>query len=305
MSKSNMSKNLALVSVLLLALSACATIKKAVHKVGEATGDKDLQKAESKLSPSQQYYFGRTLAANFFSTSPYVSDKAVSEYVNLVGQYLAHHVDAGKGGAGPFKGFHFAVIKNPTPMAMSAPGGFVFVSTGMIEQLQSEDQLAGVLAHEIGHVMHEHGLDEIENEAIRKGIVKAGAKLAELAGADDAEDVGKVEAFSKVVDSGVGLFASQPHSRKHEIASDKFSVRLLARAGYNPAEYAELMATVTSGGFATKHPPGEDRLEAVNQTMVKLKYKDTRAARKTRFAAFKSAVARVAGTGVRAPAAAN
>ncbi|MEQ1877639.1 MAG: M48 family metalloprotease [Bdellovibrionia bacterium] len=298
-------KNLKLLVLSFLILASCATMKSAMHAVGVATGDSDMQKAESKLSPSQQYYFGRTIAANFFGTSPYVADKAVSEYVNLVGQYVAHHATVvAKGGSGPFKGFHFAVINNGTPMAMSAPGGFIFISSGMIVEMKSEDQLAGVLAHEMGHVMYEHGLQEIENEALKKGAIKGVQKIAELAGAksdDPAAAAVKAEGFAKVIDSGINVLANQPHSREHETDADKYATKLMLRAGYSVNEYLDLVGEVKSGGLFTKHPGGEHRLKAVREALGTNKSKDTSMYRSTRFAKFKVDVSKAVG-GVRTPA---
>ena len=101
------------------------------------------------LTQEQEYYLGRAVAARIMSIYPVSDDKKLTAYLNLVGQAVLAFSDSPES----FRGYHFVVLKSSEFNALSAPSGFVFVSSGMIEKMPDEDALASVLAHEIAHVL--------------------------------------------------------------------------------------------------------------------------------------------------------
>src|SRR5258708_4837268 len=126
-----------------------------------------------KLTESQEYYVGRGVAANamFDSQGTYVGlydkDANLEEYVALVGLSVALESDRPE----TFKGYHFGVVNSSDINAFAAPGGFIFVTTGALKQMENEDELAGVLSHEIGHVNLRHPEEHANKAADQAGVM--------------------------------------------------------------------------------------------------------------------------------------
>jgi predicted Zn-dependent protease len=131
-----------------------------------------------KLTESQEYYVGRGVAANamFDADGRYVGlydkDQNLEEYVALVGLSVALESDRPE----TFKGYHFGVVNSPDINAFAAPGGFIFVTTGALKLMANEDELAGVLSHEIGHVNLRHPEDHANRAADQAGVMGSGAR---------------------------------------------------------------------------------------------------------------------------------
>ncbi len=250
-------------------LLSCASV---VHTVGVITGDEDMQKAKSELGPSEQYYLGRAFCANILSRYELIEDKEVNKYINNVGYYLSLHTDPiPEKGSGPYKGYFFGVFKNKTPMAMSSPGGFILLSTGMMEMLDNEDQLALVLAHEMGHIMWEHGLLAIERKATSDAMKNLGVFVAKSYAQTDV-DLG---ALAEVLGSSVGAIVDSSFSQDEEIAADRYGFEVAYKAGYAPKEMfkilAKLKALPSDGGFLSKHPSGSERVSKLRGISSKIK----------------------------------
>ena len=158
---------------LMLLAAGCETMEMAGElgaAVGEATGTINRQQAESitkgaaavgktfdDITPEQEYYIGRAVAATVLSKYKPYDISAGNEYLNVLGQGLALSSDRPE----TFGGYHFLIMDSDEINAFSAPGGLVLVSRGLIRCCPNEDALAAVLAHEIGHVEKQHGLRAI------------------------------------------------------------------------------------------------------------------------------------------------
>ena len=125
-------------SAVLLSLAGCAVFR----STGRLLGDDDMVKASSEMSPRQEYYLGRSVAANLLSNQKLVTNRHVTQYVDRLGRYLALHSSRPE----TYRGYRFAVFSSKSASAMSAPGGYVFITTGCLAQLKDEAELAGVLA---------------------------------------------------------------------------------------------------------------------------------------------------------------
>src|SRR5438552_315512 len=126
----------------------------------------------AKLTESQEYYVGRGVAANAIVATQGLQIGDLEDYVNRVGMTIALASDRPE----TFKGYYFAVLRTETVNAFAAPGGFVFVTTAAIKRMNTEDELAAVLAHEIAHVNLRHP-EEFANNATRKsGVMDIVAK---------------------------------------------------------------------------------------------------------------------------------
>ncbi|MDZ4082233.1 MAG: M48 family metalloprotease [Bdellovibrionales bacterium] len=294
-----------------LIVAGCESMKEVTSTAGEVLGDEEMELAKANLDPKQVVQIGRDMSVALVEKYPLVEDDKVISYLNKVGQYVSLHLDNGpkniKCGGGkekllPAEGFRFAALKTDEKLAMSFPGGYVYISTGMMKSLKSEDQLAAVLAHEATHIICQDGLAEIENAALKKGVSKAaegGMSLAKQAGlntdltGDDTID-GMVE--SEVSDGVSGLlgkayekFFQNPFSRDQEKVADRGALLAAYRSGYYPADYIEFTAALKAEE-STRHPASADRVARLKKDYLKMQKKgvmNTAKAREKRFADFK------------------
>jgi predicted Zn-dependent protease len=211
------------------------------------------------MSEQDEIAFGKDVAAALLGAAQPVNDVALQEYVNRVGTWVALH------GERPALPWRFAVIDSDNINAFATPGGYVFITRGMFLSLRSEDELAGVLAHEIGHVEQRHAL-----ETMKKG---AWATLGETALSEYAAQRGKAD-VGKLV-SGATEIYTRGLDKDDEYAADASGVVLAARAGYDPYGLPGVLHTLASINpesdtvalmFKT-HPNSNDRLELLTTKM--------------------------------------
>lgn len=127
------------------AMASCQTMKDVTSTAGEVVGDDEMALAKADLDPKQVVQIGRDMSVALVEKYPLVEDDRVISYLNKVGQYVAMHLDSGpknvKCGGGkekllPAEGFRFAALKTDEKIAMSFPGGYVYVSTGMLKAIK-------------------------------------------------------------------------------------------------------------------------------------------------------------------------
>lgn len=295
-------------------VTACETVKEATSTVGEVTGDETMAMAKTKMSPDEIHQLGFEMSEALVKKYPLVSDEKITLYLNHVGQYVAMHLDNGpknikcsgrKEKMLPFKGFRFSAIKSEEKLAMSLPGGFVFVSTGLLKSMKSEDELAGVLAHEATHIVCQDGMAEVENAGLKKGVAKAagaGASLMQATGAkvnltgnsdidgavtDEAGDQAK-----NLITKTYEKFFQNPFSRGQEKIADRGALLAAYRGGYHPMDYIGLTESLQEQ-TSSRHPGSADRVAWLKKDFVKMQKKgvvDTKKARTARFTEFKAAV---------------
>ena len=249
--------------VLLLAAALCAPAAHAL-KLGDLNVDK-LKEVKGKLttlkepSEADEIEIGKGVAANLLGAAPPVNDPQLQAYVNRIGQWVAMHTER------PNLPWHFAVLDTDGVNAFATPGGYVFITRGMLLRMRDEAELAGVLAHEVSHVVEKHAL-----KTMRKG------KFAELAGdalSNYAEKKGKEE-FTKIVSAGTEIYA-RGLDKEDEYAADRAGVVIATRAGYDPYGLPSVLQTLASINpkddavalmFKT-HPDSGKRLELVSNSM--------------------------------------
>jgi predicted Zn-dependent protease len=155
-------------------------------------------------------------------------DSALNAYITTVGMRLA----AGLGET-PFE-FRFHVADMAEPNAFALPGGYVYVSRGILTLINMEDELAGVMGHEMVHVTKRHSVKQMK-KGIIPGILKIPGAL--IGGLVD-EDLGRI--INTPVDFGSALFMSS-YSRKQETEADELGIKLASRAGYDPAKLSNVL----------------------------------------------------------------
>lgn len=218
-------------------------------------------KAATPLTEEQEYYLGRSVAATVlgrFSTAP---DANTQHYVNVVGRTLAGYSDR----PALFAGYHFLVIQSPELNALSTPGGYVFVTSKFLQELKSEDELAAVLAHEIGHIVRGHGVSAISQSNLTKAVTLLGkAELESRANGNIAAVTG---IFGDSVNQVVDTLLVSGYSRSKEYEADAYAHTLLVRAGYDPKALVQVLKTIEAGkkgaqssGWYKTHPDPDDRI---------------------------------------------
>ncbi|HYS56419.1 MAG TPA: M48 family metalloprotease [Thermoanaerobaculia bacterium] len=245
-------------TILLIATSAHAQFGDILKRVDPNKVKKTVDVARAanrEFTEGEEADIGRVVAARVLATYPLVKDDKLQQYVTLVGNTVAAY------SARPTLEWHFAVIDTSIVNAFSAPGGFIFITTGALKQMNSEAELAGVLGHEIGHITQKHILKEIK----RSNVMSAGLSLAQetSAGAqwlndDYARKIGQL-AYDKLFTTGL--------SRSDEAEADRIGFELTDASGYRAAELLTFLASLEKleGTSALKtltatHPAPQDRI---------------------------------------------
>ncbi|MCG8590954.1 MAG: M48 family metalloprotease [Proteobacteria bacterium] len=211
-------------------------------------------------SNEREAELGAKLAAEVEAALGTVSDAELAAYVDALGQRLA-----ATDGDPEFE-YHFYVVEMVEPNAFALPGGHVFVSRGLLALLNTEDELANVLGHEIGHIRGRHAA----HRTVAAAPLSVATGLGSLAASIVSPRVGRAVA-------GVGGFANQaivsPYSREQERDADRRGQELAARAGYDPGALSAFLRTLEreaqrrgqgSGrvAFLATHPSTAERAAA-------------------------------------------
>jgi len=202
-------------------------------------------------SKEEEIQLGREITGNLLGAAPLVNDPALQAYVNRVGRWVASQSERAD------LPWRFGVIESEAINAFAAPGGYIVLTKGLYRKLENEAQLAGVLAHEIGHVVRKHHLKVIQKQQ----LLSMGAGLL-------GEKVSKGnQTLDKVIGNGAEIMA-RGLDKNAEYEADRDGVTLATRAGYNsyglPEVLQSISATSNSEGGLTllykTHPHPDERL---------------------------------------------
>ena len=168
-------------------------------------------------SKDEEIALGREITGNLLGAAPLVKDEALQKYVNLVGRWVASQSER------PDLPWHFGVIESDDLNAFSAPGGYVMITKGLYRKMSNEAQLAGVLGHEIGHVVAKHQLKVLQKQQ----LLNLGASfLNKKLGKDN-------KIISKAIGSGAEISA-RSLDKSAEFEADRLGVSYATRSGYEP-----------------------------------------------------------------------
>jgi len=265
-----------------LLFCGCAEVGEVGAEIGRASGMLTNSQAESvkrgakavdktfqDLTPEQEYYIGRAVAASVFQSYPPLDRPEANTYLNLLGQSLAIFSDCPE----TFGGYHFILLDSDEVNAFAAPGGLILVTRGMVRCCQSEDELAAVLAHEICHVTLKHGLSAIKQSRLTEAFTIIGAETAKQMGGENLASL--TEAFEGSVGDVVKTLTTSGYSRKQEFRADAGAVEVLRRAGYPEISILNMLQRMDqrvndSGGlgFGKTHPPATSRIDTLRPDIV-------------------------------------
>lgn len=213
---------------------------------------------------------GQEAAQKVRQKYPVVQNQFLQQYIQNIGSRLAATPEARESGF-PFS---FTLIVDPSINAFALPGGPMFINSGLLQNVDSEGELAGVMAHEMSHVILRHGTQQVSRaNMISLPAALAGAILG-----------GSGTMLGQLARAGVGLGANSlllKYSRDAESEADALGTHLMAEAGWNPAELARFFVKLEKSGgargpqFLSDHPnPGnrEAAIEAESRTLPTRNY---------------------------------
>ncbi|MBF0189754.1 MAG: M48 family metalloprotease [Magnetococcales bacterium] len=188
-------------------------------------------------------------------------DEALTRYVNLVGRTVAEVTER------PGLEYRFAILDSREENAFAAPGGYIFVTIGLLRSLKNEAELAGVLGHELAHVNRKHMLNTLQRSSVLSNI----SDLSMSAMNQDPKLLGAA------IDQMNDLLFTHGIDKDLEFEADRFGLEYAQRAGYAPSglqAYLHRLARSQGGAtrsvFFTTHPPVSDRLQRVDGQLTRL-----------------------------------
>ncbi|MFQ5766723.1 MAG: M48 family metalloprotease [Acidobacteriota bacterium] len=235
-----------------LCLTACA--------VNPATGRRQL----SLIGQQEEISMGQDADRHLAASLGLVKNRPLNDTVRRVGQTLAAHSER------PGLPWTFRVVDDPVVNAFALPGGFIYVTRGILAHLASEAELAGVLGHEIGHVTSRHSVHQLSKARL------AGVGLG----------LGRIfkpglKKYDDLTQMGMGLLFLK-YGRDDERQADDLGLKYMVRAGYSPASMVAVFKMLdqvsASGGGSTPawlstHPSPGDRLNRIQAEVAALKVK--------------------------------
>lgn len=192
-------------------------------------------------------------------------DARADAIVDSIGEEL---VTASRAGKSPYKGhFEFHVLADrDTINAFALPGGQIFITEALLSKLKTRGQIAGVLGHEIGHVVGRHSAEQLAKAQLSQGL--AGAAVIATYDPDDPSSRN-----SAAVAAAIAGLVNMKYGREHELESDSFGVEFMSSAGYDPRAMIEVMNVLKSAGggrqpeFFSTHPNPENRIARIEEAI--------------------------------------
>lgn len=217
-------------------------------------------KGPAPVSEAQEIAMGRGIASNLLGAAPLLDNKPVQKYVNQVGRWLTLNAER------PDLPWHFSVLDDEDVNAFAAPGGYIFITKGLLARMKSEAELAGVLAHEISHVLKRHHVEAIR-KSTRTSLITGLAK-------DSLRQSGVSPVLTNLIGVGTELYA-RGLDKHDEYEADRMGVVIAARAGYDPYGLPAVLQTLqgmnpTHSNLALMfktHPSLSDRLDLLDRAM--------------------------------------
>jgi beta-barrel assembly-enhancing protease len=255
-----MTRFITLLTVLMLGMGTAQAFNLDVGKLIDAG------KSASDLKPVDEKgeaEIGSTAAAGILGAAPLVKDEKLQAYINQIGLWLALQTER------PDLPWRFGVMDSDSVNAFAAPGGYVFITRGLLLRMHSEAELAGVLAHEISHVLRKHHLNAIQKNA----QVGLATNLMSAFSNDNGTLSSQVK--KKLISVSSELYA-RGLDKDDEFEADRMGVVIAARAGYDPYGLPAVLQTLEAMNaqdsnlalmFKT-HPAPQQRLSLLDGLMT-------------------------------------
>lgn len=231
-------------ALLLLCIAAVPTF---AAKKQKAPTQKEVKIQKTSLSKEQELQLGKEAAAEVERTMEVVNNAETEAWLNRIGKRLAATPQAN---AYPY---YFKLVNEDSINAFALPGGPMYVHTGLIKAAETEDQVAGVLAHEMSHVALRHGANQMSKAQTWQTIMGVVGAAAGMVGG------GQCTLLCQAIQAGGGLAENavlSRFSRDHEKDADLNGARMMAAAGYNPIALAQFFERLEKQSGAAQQPKG-------------------------------------------------
>lgn len=218
------------------------------------------RQATRTIAEPEEIEIGNGIAANLLGASSLLTDSKAQQYVNQVGRWVSLHTER------PDLPWKFGILESSDVNAFATPGGTIFITRGLLQKLNSESELAGVLAHEMVHVLRKHHLAALQKEA-RIGIA------SDLAG-EALKNTNNAAILDKAIKAGTEVYA-RGLDKNDEFEADRMGIVIATRAGYDPYGLPAVLQMLDASNaqdsslalmFKT-HPAPRDRLSLLDKIM--------------------------------------
>ena len=208
------------------------------------------------FTDAEEMAMGRTAAEDVDKTTPILADPEMTGYLDRVGQQVA--------AASQRKDleYHFKIVNSPTVNAFSLPGGYIYVNRALLEIVESESELAGVLGHEVGHIVGFHSMNDVARRWLVDRVMYEGRKAGLV---KDQEIQNMIEHYGGTA----LLFVNRKFSREEENEADLLGIYNSERAGWDPNGLIAFLNRLTGAGsrqdlyqqLLRNHPLPEERVQ--------------------------------------------
>jgi beta-barrel assembly-enhancing protease len=284
------------IALTLTLASGCSTVSRVGGEIGQATGLVTKQQADGlvrsaeavektfqDITPEQEYYIGRSVAATVLVTYKPFDREEANEYLNLLGQTVAQFSPRPE----TFGGYHFLLLDTDEVNAFAAPGGLIMVSRGMVRCCKSEDELVAVLAHEVSHAVAQHGLKAIRKGRLTSALTTIGSTAGQTLGGAQLAQV--TAAFEGSIGDITSTMVNSGYARSAEFEADKGAVVIMKKLGYDPTALITMLEQMDKQlkpgglGFAKTHPNPQVRITELRKLVGAPSTSSGRAVRQERF----------------------
>jgi predicted Zn-dependent protease len=243
-------------------------------------------RAAEEITPEQEYYIGRAVAANILTTyRVYNGNPALTAYLNRI--CMAIVINSPRPDI--YNGYHVNILDTNEINGFATPGGHIFITRGLIACAESEDALAGVIAHEIAHIQLQHSIKAIRNSRITQALMITGLSAGGAAAGMDVREL--TDVFNQSVGEIVNTMVNSGYSRDQEFEADATALSLMASAGYDPQSLLTMLRALQrnqqgqTAGFGRTHPTPAQRITNAERTVGQYSVPDTKSYRQNRFSA--------------------
>lgn len=268
-----------------LVFVSCATVQESIESISGielSSSDKAaivrtagaFRNSFSDITEEEEYYIGRAVSALVLSRYPAYKNDRLTTYVNRIGNAVAAYSSRPE----IYAGYHFLILDSDEVNALAAPGGFVFITKGLLKRCRDEEMLGSILAHEVGHVAAKHGLQSIKKSRLIDAFRIMGQEVSKKYSPQ------KLEKLTAIFENALGDIAEKlierGYDRKYEYEADRLGVNIAAATGYDPNGLLDFLETmvddtsqVSNKGWFKTHPSAQDRIKQAQKELQQLKSK--------------------------------
>jgi beta-barrel assembly-enhancing protease len=238
-----------LVTALACSLLECTAVPVAPNSQGMVAAAAGVEKnARVEFTPEEEYLIGRAAAARILSAyRPYENNEA-TEYISSIGNALAVNSELPE----TFGGYHFLILDSSERNSFCAPGGFIFITRGLLRVLNSEDMVACALAYSISHIVMHSGLQSMSESRRADALSKLSVVAVQNSESEEMRNMNS--ALGQEVRQVSKMLVLSDLNRKQVMQADIMAIRLAALTGYDPFVFESVLKLLPELSSESKSP---------------------------------------------------